>query len=210
MNRAALIIQDFWNRRKEFSCSGFFSQSRILQFSFFCLLDGKATFILAQRLVESFERPCRSSSYRVHQTHGGEQTWKYLGFGVFFFPSKPKICSQRSGNLHTSLQYPLWGRQDSRFATSLHTCARAHIGGAVLNTPLLAYPTQPWIEEGKAGDGIKSVEWWELGVGRDGGGVRCFPPKSQHVFDRNFKAGNQEQAWDGRTANPMQTNKWNR
>lgn len=37
-------------------------------------------------------------------------------------------------------------------------CARAHIGGAVPIIPLLAPPTQPWIEEGKTGDGMKSIE----------------------------------------------------
>lgn len=40
-----------------------------------------------------------------------------------------------------------------------------------------------------------------------GGGVRCFALQSQHVFDRNFKGGNQGQGWDGCTANPMQTDK---
>lgn len=59
--------------------------------SFFCLLGGKVTFILAQRLVECFETPHGSSSYSVHRTHRGEQTWKYLGLpweslrGVFLF-----------------------------------------------------------------------------------------------------------------------------
>lgn len=78
----------FKTEERGFPAWALFSHSCILWFSF--LLDGKVTFILAQRLVESSERPCRSSSYRVHQTHRVEQTWKYLGLGVFFF-SHPNL-----------------------------------------------------------------------------------------------------------------------